>query len=67
LAALAKDAAMGPLRSLGEALLHMPVDKIRPIELSDFEASLTAIRPSVSQETLHVHEDWAQKFGEWRR
>ncbi|SPO01310.1 related to SAP1 - member of the AAA-protein family [Cephalotrichum gorgonifer] len=67
LAALAKDAAMGPLRSLGEALLHMPVDKIRPIELADFEASLASIRPSVSPTTLHEHENWAQKFGEWRK
>lgn len=67
LAALAKDAAMGPLRSLGEALLHMPVDKIRPMGLADFEASLASIRPSVSPETLREHEEWAQRFGEWRK
>ncbi|KAM3487073.1 hypothetical protein MY3957_009641 [Beauveria namnaoensis] len=50
--ALAKDAAMGPLRSLGEALLHMTMDEIRPISLVDFEASLRTIRPSV---TLKAH------------
>ncbi|KAK8014965.1 hypothetical protein PG990_008261 [Apiospora arundinis] len=62
--ALAKDAAMGPLRSLGEALLHMTMDQIRPIELGDFKASLRMIRPSVSREGLKEYEDWAKQFGE---
>ncbi|KAK7943221.1 AAA domain-containing protein [Apiospora aurea] len=62
--ALAKDAAMGPLRSLGEALLHMTMDEIRPIELADFKASLRMIRPSVSPEGLKEYEDWAKQFGE---
>lgn len=62
--ALAKDAAMGPLRSLGEALLHMTMDEIRPINLSDFKASLGTIRPSVSKVGLKEYEDWAREFGE---
>ncbi|KAF4904405.1 putative AAA domain-containing protein [Colletotrichum fructicola] len=62
--ALAKDAAMGPLRSLGEALLTMTMDEIRPIGLADFEASLTTIRPSVSKAGLKEYEDWAREFGE---
>lgn len=62
--ALAKDAAMGPLRSLGEALLHMTMEEIRPIELVDFKASLQTIRPSVNKEGLKEYEDWARKFGE---
>ncbi|KAK2612152.1 hypothetical protein QQS21_001882 [Conoideocrella luteorostrata] len=62
--ALAKDAAMGPLRSLGEALLHMTMDDIRPIILLDFEASLGMIRPSVSRTGLKEYEDWAREFGE---
>ncbi|KAM3550359.1 hypothetical protein MY1884_008286 [Beauveria asiatica] len=62
--ALAKDAAMGPLRSLGEALLHMTMDEIRPISLVDFEASLRTIRPSVSKSGLKEYEDWANEFGE---
>jgi hypothetical protein len=48
---LAKDAAMGPLRALGEALLHMSMDEIN-------------IRPSVSKEGLKEFEDWAKEFGE---
>ena len=62
--ALAKDAAMGPLRSLGEAVLHMPMDEIRPIAMHDFEASLLAIRPSVSKVGLKKYEEWAKEYGE---
>lgn len=55
---------MGPLRSLGEALLHMRMDEIRPIRLEDFVASLGTIRPSVSKAGLKEYEDWAKEFGE---
>ena len=55
---------MGPLRSLGEALLQMTMDDIRPIELADFRASLGTIRPSVSKSGLKAYEDWAREFGE---
>ncbi|EEA23881.1 hypothetical protein TMatcc_006954 [Talaromyces marneffei ATCC 18224] len=62
--ALAKDAAMGPLRNLGEALLHTPMDQIRPIRFEDFEASLYTIRPSVGKDGLKKYEDWAKEYGE---
>lgn len=62
--ALAKDAAMGPLRSLGEKLLHMKPEEIRGITMDDFEASLVNIRPSVSGKGLKEFEDWAREFGE---
>lgn len=55
---------MGPLRSLGEQLLHMGADEIRPIDMRDFEASLVNIRPSVSKQGLQAFEDWAREFGE---
>lgn len=55
---------MGPLRSLGEALLHMTMDEIRPIGFDDFRASLRMIRPSVNKEGLKEYEDWAKQFGE---
>lgn len=55
---------MGPLRALGDALLHMTMDQIRPIEYEDFVASLTTIRPSVSKASLEVYENWAKEFGE---
>ncbi len=55
---------MGPLRSLGEALLSMTMDEIRPIEFGDFVASLQTIRPSVSTTGLRQYEEWARQFGE---
>ncbi|ANB15500.1 putative AAA family ATPase SAP1 [Sugiyamaella lignohabitans] len=61
--ALAKDAAMGPLRSLGEALLTTPRDQIRPMGIEDFVSSLRTIRPSVSKEGLKAFEDWAALYG----
>lgn len=63
LTALAKDAAMGPLRALGDALLTTPTDQIRPLGFEDFVAALKTIRPSVSKESLKVFEDWAEMYG----
>ena len=62
--ALAKDAAMGPLRSLGERLLEVGVEDVRAIEIGDFETSLERIRPSVGAEGLKRFEEWAEKYGE---
>lgn len=55
---------MGPVRSLGEAILFTPIEEIRPINFDDFEASLINIRPSVSKEGLQEFEDWAKQYGE---
>ena len=55
---------MGPLRSLGERLLDMSPEDIRPISVEDFKVSLVNIRPSVSQAGLREYEDWAREFGE---
>lgn len=55
---------MGPLRALGERLLDMSPDEIRPISFEDFEASLMNIRPSVSKAGLREFEEWAAEFGE---
>ncbi|PHH76866.1 hypothetical protein CDD83_4207 [Cordyceps sp. RAO-2017] len=62
--ALAKDAAMGPLRSLGDAVLRMTMDEIRPVLFRDFQASLRTIRPSISRAGLQEYEAWAMEFGE---
>lgn len=61
--ALAKDAAMGPLRSLGDALLTTTFDEIRPVGFEDFVSSLKTIRPSVSKEGLEQFENWATLYG----
>ncbi|KAG0000098.1 hypothetical protein BGZ79_006322 [Entomortierella chlamydospora] len=63
LTALAKDAALGPLRSLGETLLDTPADQVRPIQYQDFEQALHTIRPSVSPQSLHAYEEWNREYG----
>jgi SpoVK/Ycf46/Vps4 family AAA+-type ATPase len=63
--ALAKDAAMGPLRSLGDLILATPRDQIRPVSLEDFKASLQYIRPSVLADGLTQHEEWAALYGSY--
>ncbi|BAP70506.1 protein SAP1 [Kluyveromyces marxianus] len=60
---LAKDAAMGPLRELGDKLLFTETDKIRSVSLDDFRNSLKYIKPSVSQDGLARYEEWAAQFG----
>jgi SpoVK/Ycf46/Vps4 family AAA+-type ATPase len=62
--ALTKDAAMGPLRSLGDKLLDTKMEDIRPIGFEDFTASMLTIRPSVSKSGLKQFDDWAKDFGE---
>ncbi|GMM51978.1 putative AAA family ATPase [Starmerella bacillaris] len=61
--ALAKDAAMGPLRALGDALLTTSPDQVRPIDVNDFIASMRTIKPSVSQNNLKTFEEWAKEYG----
>ncbi|KAF8930465.1 P-loop containing nucleoside triphosphate hydrolase protein [Dissophora ornata] len=63
LTALAKDAALGPLRSLGENLLDTPVDQVRPIQYQDFVQALKTIRSSVSPQSLHAFEKWNREYG----
>lgn len=63
LTALAKDAAMGPLRSLGDALLTTAPDQIRSMGMGDFVESMKSIRPSVSPEGLRAFEQWAEMYG----
>ena len=55
---------MGPIRLLGDDIVQIHKDQIAPIKLQDFRASLTSIRPSVSQARLEKHAQWAEDFGE---
>ncbi|KAG0239932.1 hypothetical protein BGW41_007415 [Actinomortierella wolfii] len=63
LTALAKDAALGPLRELGDQLLDTPADQVRPILFKDFSLALQTIRPSVSPASLRAYEEWNREYG----
>ncbi len=65
LTALAKDAAMGPVRELHmEELKKLSVSRIRPISRRDFEQSIPKIRASVSPATLNKYIEWNSTFGD---
>lgn len=65
LTALAKDAAMGPVRELRiEELKQLSVNRIRPVSRKDFVQSLKKIRASVSPQTLDKYIQWNSTFGD---
>lgn len=60
---LAKEAAMEPIRDLGESLMSIENQHIRGVVLQDFEKAMKIIRKSVAKETLGRFQDWAANFG----
>lgn len=64
LTALARDAALGPIRDLRpDQIQSVDATKVRGISYSDFENSLKVIRPSLSPDSLKLFEDWNRSFG----
>ena len=63
LAAVCREAALGPLRSLGADVAHASAASVRPVSLADFTAALAAVRPSVPKHALVELEQWNVKFG----
>ncbi|KAJ3277062.1 hypothetical protein HDV01_000114 [Terramyces sp. JEL0728] len=61
--ALAKEAALGPIRGLGRKLLTVDSDEIRPMNYPDFQNAMKIIRPSVSQSYLKEIEQWNREKG----
>ncbi|XP_003262759.1 spastin isoform X3 [Nomascus leucogenys] len=65
LTALAKDAALGPIRELKpEQVKNMSASEMRNIRLSDFTESLKKIKRSVSPQTLEAYIRWNKDFGD---
>lgn len=63
LTALCKEAAMLPLRELGPAISSVPADRVRPLQLSDFDAALKVIRPSMNPKMAARYEEFTQEYG----
>ena len=62
--ALAKDAAMGPVRELRmDELKQLSVSRIRLVSRQDFQHALRKIRPSVSPSTLDKYIQWNRSYG----
>ncbi|XP_049279721.1 spastin isoform X1 [Anopheles funestus] len=65
LTALARDAALEPIRELNvEEVKNMDPTKLRSIRESDFHNSLKRIRRSVASHSLAAYEKWLQDFGD---
>src|SRR5699024_9484099 len=65
LTALAKDAALGPIRELHpEQVKEMDPNALRSITISDFLDSLKRIRRSVSPQSLVAYEKWSLQYGD---
>ncbi|KAJ2955148.1 hypothetical protein NQZ79_g8810 [Umbelopsis isabellina] len=60
---LAKDAALGPLRELGDDVLHIGAEAVRPINYRDFVAAQATVRASVSKQSLAAYERWNEQYG----
>merc|ERR1712129_310898 len=64
LATLCKDAAMGPIRSLGAKILEIKNQADMPaIEKQHFDGALANVRPSLTDQSLNYFENWNDKFG----
>ncbi|XP_053566896.1 spastin [Bombina bombina] len=63
--ALAKDAALGPIRELKpEQVKNMSASEMRNIKYSDFMSSLKKIKRTVSPSTLDSYIQWNKEFGD---
>ncbi|XP_046848644.1 spastin-like isoform X2 [Xenia sp. Carnegie-2017] len=64
LTALAKDAALGPIREMNpDELRRVSASKVRNLTLDDFVSSMNNVRASVSPETLKIFENWTKTYG----
>ncbi|XP_038073798.1 spastin-like isoform X3 [Patiria miniata] len=65
LTALAKDAALGPIRELGPTLVKSAAaTEVRDIKLSDFQESIKHIRCSVQPHLLATYAQWNSVYGD---
>ncbi|XP_062621876.1 spastin-like isoform X1 [Saccostrea cucullata] len=62
--ALAKDAALGPIRDLStKEVKTVDANQVRNITQKDFLEALKRIRRSVAPESLHQYETWNLEYG----
>lgn len=60
---LAKEAAMEPIRDLGDDLMKINFENVRPVSLQDFRQAMCTARKSISKESLKQYEQWATLYG----
>ena len=60
---LAKEAAMEPIRDLGDDLMKINFENVRPVSLQDFLQAMGTVKKSVSKESLKQYEQWTRLYG----
>lgn len=63
LRALAEEAALAPLRALGDKIKNVSSDDVPPVRLADFKAALAVIKPSADIHLLERYDEWTRDFG----
>mmetsp|Transcript_29810 Transcript_29810/g.96168 ORF Transcript_29810/g.96168 Transcript_29810/m.96168 type:complete len:454 (+) Transcript_29810:21-1382(+) len=63
LRSLAQEAALGPLRDLGDKVRSAKQKDVRPVSLADFENALFEVKPSCDPALLHRFDQWTTDFG----
>ncbi|KAI9032311.1 spastin-like protein [Hyaloraphidium curvatum] len=63
LTALAKEAALGPIRAAGDRVLNLSASQLRPISFEDFASALKVIRRSVAEQNVRDLEAFSAEFG----
>ncbi|KAL5537742.1 hypothetical protein UlMin_045393 [Ulmus minor] len=63
LQALCEEAAMMPIRELGENILTIKANQVRPLRYEDFRKAMNVIRPSLNKSKWEELEKWNQEFG----
>lgn len=63
LTALAKEAAMEPIREVGDRLMDIKNETIRGVTFEDFKNALATTKKSVSQQSLKQFDDWSTEYG----
>lgn len=61
--AVCAEAALGPVRELGEKIASVGVEDVRKVGLGDFEKAVRMVRASVSEGELGGYQEWNERFG----
>ncbi|RKP21435.1 AAA-domain-containing protein, partial [Rozella allomycis CSF55] len=63
IAAVAREAALNPIREWGEKVRNIAKDQIRPVNIKDFVEGLKLVKPSVSKSQLKMFDEWNKQYG----
>lgn len=61
--ALCAEAALGPVREIGDRIRDVDVNNVRPVNMSDFDKAGRMVRASVSSTDLDGYVEWNKSFG----